>query len=551
MHSVVRLWDLAAGRELLALRGHRAAAFNLAFEGDSRLVTSSADGTIIRWDLATGPEAMTLRGGGGRTRSPVFSPDDQRLATTGAGGVISVLDAQSGQELLRITGYSSNALGFSPDGKTLTAISQKAVCLLDATTGRRLLTTSGHRFPPSSVAFSPDGRSFASVSEGREVGVAGEVKVWDASSGKEILEIPGHVLETNKSGTIAYSPDGRRLVTACGDSAVQVYDLATRRRIHRLEGHVGPVLEAEVSPDGRIIASASDDTTIKLWDMATGREIRTLRGHRREVGVVAFSHDGARLASGSNDETVKLWDVASGQEMLTLRGHQNLVCGVAFSHDGQRIASCGVDGTIKIWEATPLTPGLRQRRHAAALIARYAAERLTRDETIERLRSDPTLGELLRKEALSLAERIRDDPRRLFDLATAVISQPGNGADQYAQALRRAESAARLEPRNVDYLTMCGMGQYRVGQYARAEIILKKTDAAYVALLAKQGGGAPWNLAFLAMTYETLDQHDEAKATLKRLRECMKYPGWARSPRYQAMLREAEALIEPTAPEAK
>jgi hypothetical protein len=90
-----------------------------------------------------------------------------------------------------------------------------------------------------------------------------------------------------------------------------------------------------------------------------------------------------------------------------------------------------------------------------------------------------------------------------------------------------------------------------VGQYAQAETILKKTDAAFAAQRAKQGGGAPWNLAFLAMTYEKLDKRDEAKATLKRLRECMKHPDWARSELYQAMLREAEALIEPTAPGAK
>jgi Flp pilus assembly protein TadD len=310
------------------------------------------------------------------------------------------------------------------------------------------------------------------------------------------------------------------------------------------------VLDAAISPDGRIIASASDDTTIRLWDMATGAEIRILRGHRREAVRIAFSPDGARLASASNDETVKLWEVLSGQEMLTLRGHRSLVRGVAFSHDGQRIASCSVDGAIKIWEATPLTPELRQKRHAAALINRNTAEGLTRDETIERLRSDPTLGEPLRKEALSLAGRIRDDPQRLFAMATAVIGRTGASADQYAQALRRAEHAARLEPTNANYLTMRGMGQYRVGRYAQAEVILKKTDAVFAAQLAKQGGGVPWNLAFLAMTYERLGKHDEAKATLDRLRECMKHPAWARTELYQSMLREAEALIEPAAPEA-
>jgi hypothetical protein len=400
------------------------------------------------------------------------------------------------------------------------------------------------------VAFIPDGRSFASVSSGKDIAETGEVKVWDSRSGNEILELPGHPRETNKIGSIVFSPDGRRLVTACGDNAVHVYDLASRRRIHRLEGHSASVLAAEVSPDGRTIASTGDDTTIKLWDMATGAEIRTLRGHRREVCHLAFSSDGTRLASGSNDETVKLWDLASGQEILTLRGHADVVKGIAFSPDGQRLASCSRDGTIKIWEAAPLTPELKQQRLAAALVNGPAAEGLTRDELIERFRADTTLDDSVRKQALDLAERMPEDPDRLFTLAMNVIAQPGKSAEQYAQALSRAESAARLVPTNVNYENMVGMGQYRVGQYDKAATILEKADAIYVSKGIPRGG-TPYNLAFLAMTYDKLGKSAEAKAALERLRERMKQPAFAKSSLYQAMLREAEAQIEGTSPEPK
>ena len=68
------------------------------------------------------------------------------------------------------------------------------------------------------------------------------------------------------------------------------------------------------SPDGRRIVSGSDDKTVKVWDAATGQETLTLKGHTGEVHSVAFSPDGRRIVSGSYDGTVKVWDASTGQE---------------------------------------------------------------------------------------------------------------------------------------------------------------------------------------------------------------------------------------------
>ena len=74
------------------------------------------------------------------------------------------------------------------------------------------------------------------------------------------------------------------------------------------------------SPDGRRLVTASDDGTIKLWDTATGQEVFTLRGHIARVLCVAFSPDGRRIVSGSSDRTVKVWDLdPSRAEVLSRR----------------------------------------------------------------------------------------------------------------------------------------------------------------------------------------------------------------------------------------
>ena len=85
-----------------------------------------------------------------------------------------------------------------------------------------------------------------------------------------------------------------------------------------LLGHDNVVTAVAFSVDGKRIVSGSWDRTLKVWDADTGQETLTLKGHRSEVSSVAFSGDGKRLVSGSNDKTAKVWDAVRGQEVLTL-----------------------------------------------------------------------------------------------------------------------------------------------------------------------------------------------------------------------------------------
>jgi len=81
-----------------------------------------------------------------------------------------------------------------------------------------------------------------------------------------------------------------------------------------IEGHSDFVMSVAFSPDGKRVVSGSWDDTIKIWDTETGQEITTLKGHSREVTSVAFSPDGKQIVSGSEDKTLKIWDTETGQE---------------------------------------------------------------------------------------------------------------------------------------------------------------------------------------------------------------------------------------------
>jgi hypothetical protein len=111
---------------------------------------------------------------------------------------------------------------------------------------------------------------------------------------------------------VAFSPDGRRIVSSSDDNKLLLWDSASGKRIGSpFLGHTGWVRAVAFSPDGRRIVSASQDKTLRLWDAATGKSIGApLQGHTGSVNSLAFSPDGEHVVSGSVDKTLRMWNVA-------------------------------------------------------------------------------------------------------------------------------------------------------------------------------------------------------------------------------------------------
>src|SRR5262249_8665581 len=122
--------------------------------------------------------------------------------------------------------------------------------------------------------------------------------------------------------------------------------LATRfNKVPTFRGHTDWVHSVAFSPDGKRIVSGSFDNTVKVWDADKGTKTFSLKGHSGPVESVAFSPDGKRIVSGSRDGTVKVWDAGTGVEAFSLKG-QGVVASVAFSPDGKRIVSGSWDITV-------------------------------------------------------------------------------------------------------------------------------------------------------------------------------------------------------------
>jgi len=203
------------------------------------------------------------------------------------------------------------------------------------------LTLVGHTDIVWSVAWSPDGKRLLTTSRDKTA------RVWSAETGKELLTLRGH--RATVTGA-AWSPDGKRVATGAGDYSIKIWDVESGKELRTITGPL--VFGLAWSPDGKHLATVSGLGEGNVWDVETGDQIVRLTGHHYAAAGVAWSPEGKRLATGgSEDNTAEVWDAQTGKEKVVLRGHTDGVVAVAWSPNGKRVATGGYDQTARVWDA--------------------------------------------------------------------------------------------------------------------------------------------------------------------------------------------------------
>jgi WD40 repeat protein len=361
----VRVWDTANYNKVSGFRGYVGGVCPVAFCPDGKQVAigilGREDNIINIWDPFEGTVLKAIpqpdRTDKTIVASIAFSADGKRIASGCWDNTIKVWDAFKGtivttiklpSRTIRTVVYS---IVISPDGRNVFSVwgQDSIIEAWDAETGTRLMTLRGHQRDIKALAFSPDGRHIVSGSSDKMV------KVWDVIKGIEVVTFEGH---KDSVESVAFSPGSRLIASGSGDNTIKVWDAATGANVMTLHGHDGPVYSVAFSKNGKQIVSGSADKTVRIWDVTINKEVAILRSDRWEskddvVYSIAVSPDGTRLVSG-HIGMVKVWDLTSATEVMTLRGHDTRggIWSVTFSADGKRIASCGaVDQTIRVWDA--------------------------------------------------------------------------------------------------------------------------------------------------------------------------------------------------------
>ncbi len=306
--GTVRIWNVASGENTQIISNHFGEFTSFAWSKDGKtIIAPSLNLTIYLWDEETHQLRKTYAETNRvyRIFDIAVSPIDTSVALATSDGLVSIRDAETGEQMGVLSGGEALNLcvAYSPDGKTIAAGSRdQLVRMWDVETGEIIRTLEGHNGEIRSIAFSPDGSMIACG------GTKMPVLLWDAETG-EINPI----LNVSKSGVtdIAFSPDGQTLAVSLISNPIHLYDLETgaeKQLPFDGDNRVFPSC-LDFSADGKRIAFGSTDGTVSVLDVGTGVVLHKFEGHGRPVVSVAFSPDGKSLVSNSRSGVMYLWDV--------------------------------------------------------------------------------------------------------------------------------------------------------------------------------------------------------------------------------------------------
>ncbi|MBV7339580.1 hypothetical protein KFU94_67490 [Chloroflexi bacterium TSY] len=310
--GIIQLWPIDAEsgfsddqQPLQSLQAHTGTIWGLAWSSDGSLLVSSSTDQIIRiWDSQSLTPLFALSGHlDAITGGVAWKPDDSFLVSASVDQTVRVWRlAPSVVESHQTEGFLLDA-EWKPN--------EYILALLDATQR------------------------------------GGSIHLWDLESNSTYIIFDSHSASAVR---LAWSPDGKQIATASGDTEVHIYDAQSGELLHRLTGHTGPVYDVAWSPDGRQLVSAgSGDSSVFLWDVndesserfSGSSPLQSVTWHPRET----------LFAVGASDGLINLWNVPIGQR-YDWSGYGPAVSSVAWHPDGQWLASGGQDGRIIIWDTS-------------------------------------------------------------------------------------------------------------------------------------------------------------------------------------------------------
>ncbi|MCX6847868.1 MAG: TIR domain-containing protein [Verrucomicrobia bacterium] len=335
----VCFWDIRFGTRMGSFEVGR--LWSAVLSEDGKVLLAGGDSTVDVWDMAsqTKRHSFAIHKHFDFVQAIAISPDGQWALSGTMGGDIACWNVADGTVRHRLVGNvlqdekgrpSPNPvteLKFAPDGKTAVACASipgiGTFEWWDLVSGKMLASSDT---PTSAVVFTKDGQfAFSGGWDGR-------LKIWDATTHKQIDEIAAHQVVIT---CMALSDDEETLCTGSGDGTVCAWDLRTKQKVQRMEKHINSV--SVVALSGSVVitgAGGPEGGALETWPLRVETDPRVIPAHELGVHALELSADESMIMTGSNDGSAKVWDVATGLELAHLQGGGSVASAVQMDAQG-------------------------------------------------------------------------------------------------------------------------------------------------------------------------------------------------------------------------
>ena len=289
-----------------------------------------------------------------------YDPTGQLVAFAD-GRTVFVLESQDGSlsttiqlpQTLKQMDMHTRALRFTPDSRYIIVnCPNNSIEVFSIADGRRVAVLEGHEDIVSALAFTPDGRRLVSG------GFDGMVCVWDLETFQLLKRldhkdsgIGGKRDKDSIIVSIDSCVDGNFVAVAFMSGVIGIYEPSFSSPMNTFAAHQKSMLNMSASRKHHTLVTTSQDMTVKCWNVgAVASCSRTFRGHSNYTVTAQFCLNEKYLLSGSKDETIRLWNRETGQVQCTIYAHQNTIFELDHHPHENAFVTCGGDGYVCYWE---------------------------------------------------------------------------------------------------------------------------------------------------------------------------------------------------------
>lgn len=337
--------------------GHAAGIRALGFSPDGAGL-ASCDGlqTINIWSAHTGALLNKLRGHTSRVWGVSWSPDGKLLASPSADGMVKVWDPFAAQGAPSVVGKTTSdvvATLFDAAGARIAYFTKDGlVRAWDVATERPIAEADTH-VPLTCGAWIAGDRAIAVGTD------QGHILVLDARRLNRIADLPAHA---GRVACLAVASQGM-LASAGEDRQIRLWNMRSLNSAGTMEQRERDVKGLAFSPDGRALVSVDRDRGVYMWNVASRKLWRALQGHSGGVACCAFDPDGHSFVSAGLDGTVSVWDLPALRVSRNLSAHPGPIRRATVT--GSTLTTCGDDGALRFWDTQSLVNLLELKSGAA------------------------------------------------------------------------------------------------------------------------------------------------------------------------------------------